>query len=277
MFLASLLLATSSGAMAQADPAGGDASAHGMASDRSEGEIVVTARKRSETLIAVPVVVSAVGKAELERRAVTNLDGISRVVPQLLIGAQGGAVQGGNISLRGIAGPEANPFGDQAVSFNIDGVQIAKSSVRRMTDIDIEQVEVLKGPQALFFGKNSPAGIVSIRTADPTPDWRGKASVGYEFVARELRGEGYISGPLTDTLGLRVAGAVSGMDGFLKDQTPAGAYLEPDHRRSPRTRDLAVRGTLKFDPTDDFEARLKLSYAQSKFNGPNMYQQFVDC
>jgi iron complex outermembrane receptor protein len=79
------------------------------------------------------------------------------------------------------------------VSFNIDGVQIAKGFVRRMADIDIGQVEVLKGPQALFFGKNSPAGIVSIRTADPTDALEGKVTVGYETEAGEIRTDAFIS------------------------------------------------------------------------------------
>jgi iron complex outermembrane recepter protein len=156
-------------------------------------EITVTARERDETLIDVPVVVTAVSGQALQQRGVTNLDGIARLVPQLLIGNQSGSVQGGNISIRGIAGPDSNPFGDQAVSFNIDGVQIAKGFVRRMADTDIAQVEVLKGPQALFFGKNSPAGIVSIRTADPTDTFEAKATVGYETEASEFRTEAFVA------------------------------------------------------------------------------------
>src|SRR5262249_17887344 len=128
-------------------------------------EIVITARKRDETSLSSPVVVTAVGAKQLEHLAVANLDGVARLVPQLMIGAHGGAVQGGIVSMRGIAGPSDNPFGDQAVSFNVDGVAIGKSSVRRMADIDLEGIEVLKGPQALFYGKNSPGGIISIRTA----------------------------------------------------------------------------------------------------------------
>jgi iron complex outermembrane recepter protein len=109
-------------------------------------EVVVNARKRDETFISVPVVITAVSAAEIQKRGVTNLDGLARLVPQLMIGEQSGSVQGGNISIRGIAGPDSNPFGDQAVSFNIDGVQVAKAFVRRMSDTDIEQYEVLKGP-----------------------------------------------------------------------------------------------------------------------------------
>ena len=70
---------------------------------------------------------------------------------------------------------------------------------------DLEQVAILKGPQALFFGKNSPAGVISITTAGPTKSFEVGGRVGYEFVADEVTGEGHVSGPITDTLGARVA------------------------------------------------------------------------
>jgi iron complex outermembrane receptor protein len=242
------------------------------------GDIIVTARKRDETSIAVPVTVTAVGSAELARRAVNNLDGIARIVPQLIIAPQGGSVQGGNISIRGIAGPDSNPFGDQAVSFNIDGVQIAKGMVRRLSNTDIAQVEVLKGPQALFFGKNSPAGIVSIRTADPTDTLEAGLQAGYEFNAREIRAEGYVSAPLTDTLGIRVAGYVSDMSGYLRNRIPEDAYVRPtSNLRTPKMKDYAGRITLKYEPSDAFNARLKLNYNKSKMDGPAAATQYIFC
>lgn len=241
------------------------------------GDIVVTARKRDETLISVPVVVSAVSGAMLQSRGVTNLDGLARLVPQLLIGPQSGSVQGGNIAIRGISGPDSNPFGDSAVSFNIDGVQVAKATVRRMSDIDIAQVEVLKGPQALFYGKNSPAGIISIRTADPTDRLEAGGKVGYEPYAQEVRGEAYISGPLTDTLGARLSGFYSRMRGWLTDETPADSFAAPDHSHNPQSRDFAVRGTLKWEPSSSFDAKLKVNYARTSNSGPAATVETFSC
>jgi iron complex outermembrane receptor protein len=245
-------------------------------------EIVVTARKRDETLIETPVVMTAVSGDTLETRGVTNLDGIARMVPQLLIGNQGGSVQGGNISIRGIAGPDSNPFGDQAVSFNIDGVQIAKGFVRRMADIDIGQVEVLKGPQALFFGKNSPAGIVSVRTADPTDHLEGKVAVGYETEASEVRTDAYIAGPFSETLGGRLAVYYSKMDGYLSEPTPKERFGAPnpfanENEDNPDSKDYAVRGTLKWEPSEAFDAKLKLNYAKTENNGPAANTQYINC
>ena len=245
--------------------------------EAAEGDdIVVTARRKDETLISVPVVVTAVSGETLQARGVTNLDGLARLVPQLLIAPQGGSVQGGNISIRGIAGPDSNPFGDQAVSFTVDGVQIAKATVRRMTDFDIAQVEVLKGPQALFFGKNSMAGIVNIQTADPGNKLEVGGRVGYEFEAREVRAEGYVSTPLSGSLGLRIAGQYSDMKGYLIDQTPTNSIYFNDSRH-PKADNFGVRGTLKYDPGTNFDARLKVAYGEANQNGPAATTEFISC
>lgn len=270
--LALSLLATTPGAYAQ----GVDSAA--SASSYDDG-IVVTARKREERLIEVPVVMTAVGGEALDRQGITNLDGISRIVPQMIIANQGGAVQGGNITIRGISGPDSNPFGDQAVSFNVDGVQIAKATVRRMADTDISQVEVLKGPQALFFGKNSPAGIVSIRTADPGSELEAGIKGGYEFEAREKRVEAFVSTPITDSLGFRLAGIYSDMKGWMVDVTPQTAPFDyrPKHKRNPNVENWAMRGTLLYDPGTNFTARAKVSYGETRGNGPASTTAFFSC
>lgn len=274
MTIAASLLASVSGlciaqpAFAQNDQATEDAEA--------TGDIVVTARRRDETLISVPVVVSAVGGETLQNRGVVNLDGLSRIVPQMMIGPQGGSVQGGNISLRGIAGPDSNPFGDQAVSFTIDGVQVAKSTVRRMSDFDVAQVEVLKGPQALFYGKNSMGGIVNIRTNDPGDNFEAGGKVGYETEAREIRAEGYVSVPLGEGLGFRLAGQFSDMKGYLKDQTPRDSVYF-NTARNPNEQSWGLRGTLKYDAGGTFDARLKLNYGKVEGWGPASTTEFVFC
>ena len=246
---------------------------------QSSGEledIVVTARKRDETSIAVPVALSAVGGAELERRAINSMDGLGRIVPALTIG-DNASITGGIVAIRGLAGADTNGFGDQAVSFNIDGAGIGRATVRRMAEMDVQQIEVLKGPQALFFGKNSPAGIISIRTADPTDKYEAKVSTGYEVYADETRTEGYLSGPITKTLGIRIAGYFSHMDGWGKSVVPADALFQPASRRFPKQTDVAGRLTLKWEPTDRFTARFKLSYGNTKNDGPTSLYQLVDC
>lgn len=261
--------------------------ASGNAAEAGETDIIVTARKRDETSLVVPVTITAVGAAELQRRAINSVDALARVVPSLIAGEGGGTVQGGIIAIRGISGADNNPFNDQAVSFNIDGVAIGRASVRRLSDMDIQQIEVLKGPQALYFGKNSPGGIISIRTADPTSTFEAKISQGYEFRAREWRTEGYISGPITDSLGIRVAGFLSDMQGWAKNYThnlsfansnTAGGFVFPyADSRAPKKTDWSVRGTMKFDDGGPFDARLKVNYAQVHGAPSSANTQYVSC
>lgn len=246
------------------------------AAEEYESEIIVQARKRNETLISVPVAITAVTADELSRGAINGTDVLARKIPGFVVGEGGGTVQGGSISLRGISAADSNPLGDQAVSFNIDGVQVARASIRRMGDFDIAGVEVLKGPQALFYGKNSPGGIISTRTADPTDKLEVGAKLGYEAVAREFRGEGYVSAPLTDSVGARVAFYGSTMKGWVKNLVPANDpyYAGP---RTPNRDEFAFRTTLKFDNGGPIRARFKLSHNNVKDNGSSANIQHVDC
>lgn len=243
-------------------------------------EIIVTARKRDETSISVPVAVTAVTGSELTRRGVVDMDGLARLVPALNIGEGGGTVQGGIVAIRGLSGADNNPLNDQAVSFNIDGVSVGRSSVRRLSDLDLQQIEVLKGPQALFFGKNSPAGIISVRTANPGNVFEGKIAGGYEFGAREWRTDGFVSGPLTDKFGGRIAASYSTMEGWAKNVRPGvtGIDLFPlRYPRAPNRSEFAVRGTLKFDDGDRFDALLKVTYGQVKGAAASANVQNVFC
>lgn len=269
LMIGSALLTLPQVAMAQ--QADADATA---AEDNSE--IIVQARKRSETLISVPVAITAVTSEELARGAINGTDALARKIPGFVVGEGGGTVQGGSIALRGISAADANPLGDQAVSFNIDGVQVARSSVRRMGDFDIAGVEVLKGPQALFFGKNSPGGIISTRTADPTDRFEAGGKLGYEFKADETRGEAFISGPLTEGLGARVAFYGTTMKGWVKNLVPAS---DPYYAgaRSPDKNEYAIRGTLKYDNDGPFSARFKITYNRVKDNSSTANIQTVDC
>jgi iron complex outermembrane receptor protein len=239
-------------------------------------DIVVTARRRDETSISTPVTLSAIGQAQLQGQAIASLDQIARVVPQLIVG-NSQSVQGGSITLRGIGSSESNPFADQAVSFSVDGVQIARATVQRMAQMDLAQVAVYKGPQALFFGKNSPAGVVDIQTADPTPRFDSQGSAAYDAEGREWRGEAFVSGPLTDTLGARMAIYGSHMDGNTRNVTLADPVLGQLRRRAIRDREFAGRLTLKFAPASDFSARFKLSYNRLRTGGPTENQQLIDC
>src|SRR5207249_4512475 len=150
------------------------------------------------------------------------------------------------------------------VSVAIDGVQTSDGRIAQVGMFDLQQVEVLKGPQALFFGKNSPAGVIAVTTAGPSPQLRITAKTGYEFIADEIISELTVSGPLSDNTGGRLALRYRNMDGWLRNDAgpianpfynpatgaPAGAAQLPgaaDHR--PGEQEYMGRATLTFDPS----------------------------
>jgi len=272
------LIATPAMAQETASPTP-EAAAEDPAAESESGEIVVTARRRQETALEAPVAITAIGGEQLLERGISTVDALARAVPTLITSEATSSPQGGIVAIRGLSGVDANPFGDQAVSFNINGVPVARSSVRRLAQMDIAQVEVLRGPQALYFGKNSPGGIISVRGADPTPVFAAGITAGYEFAADELRTEGYLSGPITDSLGFRLAGYFSDMEGWVTNVAPESGtgVRAPYDRRVPNGTEYAFRGTLRFEPASAFDARLTVAYNESDGSGSTDTLQFVNC
>ena len=227
-----------------------------------DGDIVVTARKRQESILNVPVVETALTRQTLDRLQVNDLKDIASLVPGLSFGDNDLSI-GTQVSLRGVGTSANDPGVDQSVSLNIDGLSLSNGLAFMSGSFDLGQVEVLKGPQALFYGKSSPGGVISFRSADPTDQFEVIARGGYEFEARERRGELIVSGPLSSTLKARVAGFYSDSDGFFKNivkgplPTPASGYVGSD--RLPAQTDWMIRGTLLWAPTDTFNARLKVN------------------
>lgn len=270
-----LLLAATVPVYSQAAESAGESST--ADAQASIDEVVVTARRRDETLLSVPVAVSVVTKGDLARRALTGLDGLVQMVPQLMISEAGNNAQGGVVVIRGIGVGESNPFADQAVSFNVDGIQVARGNVRRMAETDMQQVEVLKGPQALFFGKNSPGGIIVIRTADPGDEPEAGFNTSYEFEGDEYRLDGHVSAPLSDTLGVRLSAYGSDMEGYFRNVIPSDPLTGPFRRRLPSEQNYGGRLTVKFKPSDSFDARLKVSYGDVDSSGSDGIIQTIDC
>ena len=237
--------------------------------DAQEGEIIVTARKRNESILKVPVVLTAITQESLERFANDDLYTVAQNVPGLLIGTSL-AANGLQVSMRGIGTTANNATVDNSISLNIDGVQLSQGMSYGMGMFDVGQIEVLKGPQALFFGKNSPAGVISLRSADPSDKTEITLRGGYEFEARERVGELVLSGPVSETLGLRLAARYTDQDGFFRnvvDVVPARGSINPLTRDVTPTKDLILRGTALFRTGPGFSSRLKVSYERTRQNG----------
>jgi len=177
--------------------------------------------------------------------------------------------------LRGIGSNFSSIGIEQSVALVVDGVYYGQGRVIDEGFVDLDQVEILKGPQALFFGKNSTAGVISITTADPGTDFESMARVGYEFESQTTKGEAVLSGPVTDDTGMRLV--VSGdhmWGGYVRNNAPAATYTAtdaatltsttydvpaPNKRNLPADKSGLARFTTVYRPSELFEATLKAS------------------
>lgn len=255
-----------------------DAAAAADEAPVNDADIIVTARKRDENLQETPVVVSVVTGEQLATYGVKDIFGIAQFTPGLVTGESTGSA-GATLFLRGIGSGESSPFIDQAVALNVDGVQLGSALIAKAADLDIGRIEVLRGPQALFFGKNSPGGVISLVSADPKANWEFIAKAGYEFQSHDKRVEMVASGPLSDTVGVRLAGRFSSMDGYFKvvtSSTPPSLPYSSKH--FPKQEDVTLRATLQFEPTSSLTITPKLLFAKTDLVGSgSMFLQRVYC
>ncbi|WP_029625260.1 TonB-dependent receptor [Sphingomonas sp. PAMC 26605] len=226
-----------------------DSSAEGAA------DITVTARRRAEDLEKVPLAVSVVGGALIERSYTVNTNQLSLLVPSLNYSSAN--PRNTAFTIRGlgssvVAVSQANDGLEPGVGFYVDQVYHARPATAAFDFSDIEQIEVLRGPQGTLFGKNTTAGSISITSKAPTftPEASEELSVGsYNFIQARASA----SGPLTgDTLAFRISGLTTRRDGVI-DNIRTGA-------KQNGIGNQAVRGQLLFKPTSDFQLRLTADF-----------------
>ncbi|UZW58291.1 TonB-dependent receptor (plasmid) [Sphingobium sp. JS3065] len=250
----------------------------------SADDIIVTARKRNEQSIDVPITIRAVGSEELARRNIVDLRDVAASTPNLNVSPNAGSF-GGSVALRGVgSGASGSSVVDQAVALVIDGVTATNGGAFRFAQFDLQQIEILNGPQSLYYGKNSTAGLISITSAEPTDTLRAMARIGYEFEGDRLLTEGFISGPLTDTLSARLALYRTHSQGYFVNTLPPGTVHPtygvlrgPEYMRVPYGTDLAGRLSLKFEPNERLTIRFKGTAGQQTGSPAGFESQLFYC
>lgn len=232
------LLAAASPAFAQAsDPS---VQANTTASD----EILITARKRAESLQDVPASVTAFTAGAIEAAGIERpIDFINLTSNVQLIEVQ----NAGNafVIIRGIT---QNRNSEPSVAVIVDGVQQVSAAQFSQELFDIEQIEVLKGPQGGLYGRNAIGGAIVINTKQPTDEFEGRIKVAVDNGPGVTVRAG-VSGPITDDLHFRVAGSFVDTDGYIEN-TFLGEEADP-------FQDLSFRGLLLWEPTTNFTADLR--------------------
>ncbi|HEY0962252.1 MAG TPA: TonB-dependent receptor [Pseudomonadales bacterium] len=236
----------------------------GVASAQAQvEEILVTAQKREQSLQDVPISVSAVTGDALQAQNLGEMEAVSMQLPNIHISE---SAIGDKLFIRGI-GSGINAGFEQSVGTFVDGVYYGRSLQTRSQFLDIERVEVLRGPQSTYFGNNAIAGALNITTRRPTGEFNGYVNSFYEFEHNERHVEGAIGGALTDTLSARVAGLSSGLDGWMQNLNTA--------RSEGEERNRALRASFLLEPGDTFDALLKVEGGRFDVRGRNL--QTLDC
>lgn len=234
-------------------------------------EIVVSARGIEEGLQDAPIAVSAFTGETLDYRGVDSLDQIERFVPSLTLQNNpsfGGASNSAAIYLRGVGQKEFLPTTEPGVGLYVDGVYVARSVGAILDIIDIDRLEVLRGPQGTLFGRNTIGGAISIATRKPQPggDFGGSlaAAAGTDSLVH-LRGTVHV--PVNERVALRASVASMTQDGYV--DRADGIDLGNDDT-------IAGRVSLAFQPNDDFAALITVDMTRDRENGPAMELLGID-
>ena len=212
-------------------------------------EIVVTARRVEERLQDVPLAITAFSAAEIQAAGIDNLDDVANFTPGMTFSNLLGEFLPVPV-IRGIA-PTAILDREQNAAIFVDGVYVSGREGLNFSQLDLERIEVVKGPQAAMYGRNSFSGAVNFVTARPTDEFRGKAELTFGDRGR-LTASGAVSGPLVeDKLRARVAIILNQWDGSYENQVPDGPDIGGFEYET-------VQGSLYWTPTEHFEAGLLL-------------------
>lgn len=249
----------------------GLAAAQDVAPAASEDEVVVTARKREERLQDVPIAVTAVDAAAIEREQINTVKEIAAYTPGLNITTD--AVGRAFLSIRGV-GTTLIDSVQPGVGIFVDGIYQANTSYLNNPVVDVARIEVLRGPQGTLFGNNTLGGAINVITRAPTDELSGRFSASYADPDNYQTFAASISGPvIAGTLRGRIAGAYHSHDGFSQNLI-AGGDARPLENQS-------VNGTLVWDAPHGAEITLnaywdRVEGSQTAYSAPSGPTNYID-
>lgn len=229
-----------------------DQSAGGVdRSSRAEGDeaIVVTAQRRAEQLIDVPLSIAVLSNQRLEASGVRSTLDLAAVTPGLTIQPLGGFSQP---VLRGVTTTITGVSNPSNIALYVDGVYVTAQDSFDFDFVDVDQIQVLKGPQGTLYGRNATGGAILVTTRLPSFHWTGQGSVSYASFDT-ARAQAYLSGPLSSTLAFSLAGQLKRSDGYITNITTANDRAGRNHRDT-------IRGALLFQPSDQVRFVLRADH-----------------
>jgi iron complex outermembrane receptor protein len=224
--------------------------------DEAINDIVVTAQRRGENLQDVPLAVTALTGETLAQKNITDVTRLQELAPGLSVGRSGSDARP---NIRGINTEAIGANSDPRIAFYVDDVYQSRTSQALAAFVDLERVEVQRGPQGTLYGRNSFGGNIALFSAAPKSTFDAGASLLVGNFDR-VRGEAFVNIPLSESISARIAGMGERMDGYVKN-TSIGSDLGDEKQ-------YYVRGSLRFAPSDSgLEILLRASYWEQGGNG----------
>jgi iron complex outermembrane recepter protein len=215
-------------------------------------DIIITAQRREENLQTVPISVSAFTTEQLKAQGTTDISRLEGLVPGFTFGRAGSDARP---ALRGVRTENVGVNGDTTIGFFVDGVYQSRASQATTGFVDVERVEVQRGPQGTLYGRNTFGGNIAITTAQPSlKGYFGGVDISVGENGR-IRTDGYLNAALSETVALRFAGSYEKSNGYVKNINPLGSNLFDDDNRY-------VRLSLLLQPTDALTATFKFDYSR---------------
>lgn len=224
-------------------------------------EVVVTATKREENVQDVALSISAITADSIESMQIDKWDDAD--IPAVHI-SQGGAND--SMYIRGV-GSGANTGFEQSAPMFIDGAWYGRALSQRLAFFDLQRIEIVKGPQPTYLGKNATAGAVAVTTRRPTDSFESAIDAFNEFEDEEATVFGALSGPLSDRLSGRIAAKYRDLDGYLTNVALGS--------KQPKQEERMGRASLLWNPTDSLEVFAKVEVINAEEEGRNT--QLVNC
>lgn len=212
--------------------------------------VTITATKREQTLQDVPIAVSVVDDATIQRAVIVDLNDLQSVIPSLTV-SQLQSSSNTNFVIRGFGNGANNAGIEPSVGVFIDGVYRSRSASQISDLPNIERVEVLRGPQSTLFGKNASAGVISVITKKPQYELGGVVDATVSNF-NGYRLNGYVTGPITENLAGAISATYNKRDGYVDDLGGG-----PDQNERNR---FGLRGDLLFEPSANLSFRLLGDY-----------------
>jgi outer membrane receptor protein involved in Fe transport len=236
------------------------AAAYPIAASAQIEEVIVTTRKREESLQDVPIAVSAISSEQITRQGVNDLRRVVELQPSVQFDQAFGPADN-RITIRGLS----NTRGRSNVAFLIDGVDVTTENLvtagsgllaNRRLLTDVERIEIVKGPQSALYGRAAFAGALSYTTKEPGDEFEGRVGLDIgDYGRRNI--DAAFGGPVTDTLGMRFTGTTWNEDGFYSNSVTGQSVGNQEG--------YAVALTTVWKPVDAFKSKIRFEYSDEEF------------